>query len=114
MATVQGAMTPDEGRTATCIWTPVTENDTGAPAFMPHYPDKSVQVAGTFGGGTFIIEGSNDGTNYAALHDPQGTAISFTAAGIKMIAENSRFVRPRATAGTSSSVTVSITGVSNT
>lgn len=114
MATVQGAWEQSADRTATVIWTGVTEADTGAAAQMPHFPDKSVQVAGTFGGGTFRIEGSNDGSNYAVLHDPQGNALDITSAGIKMVAENCRYIRPRATAGSSASVTVAITGVSNT
>lgn len=114
MATVNGIWDQAADRSATVVWSTFTENDTGAAALMPHFPDKSVQVAGTFGGGTFLIEGSNDGTNYATLHDPQGNSLSFTAAGIKMVAENSRYIRPRATAGSSASVTIAITGMSNT
>ncbi len=62
--------------------------------------DRSVQVFGTFGaGGTLRIEGSNDGTNWAALTDPQGNALDFTTAKIEAITELVRYLRPRVTGG---------------
>jgi hypothetical protein len=65
----------------------------------PEYANKSVQVVGTFGTATIIIQGSNDGTNWVTLSDPQGTAISKTAAFIEQILENTRFVRPLVSTG---------------
>ena len=75
--------------------------DTGTPAELPDYADRSVQIGGTLGvGGTVVIEGSNDGTTYITLTDPQGNALSFTAIDrIEQVQEITRFIRPRVTAG---------------
>jgi hypothetical protein len=86
----------------------------GEPFQNPGSADRSVQVTGTFGaGGTVVLEGSNDGTNYRTLTDPQGNALSFTSAGLEAIQEITRYVRPRVTAGdgtTSLTVTLCVTG----
>lgn len=77
-----------------------TTNDVGSAVEMGAWPDRSAQVIGTFGaGGTLIIEGSMDGTNYATLTDPQGNALSFTAAKIEAVTELVRYIRPKVTAG---------------
>ena len=77
---------------------------------MTGFADRSVQITGTFGtGGTVLIEGSNDGTNYATLNDPQGVAISKTAAGIFEISQIVKFIRPRVSAGDgTTSITVTL------
>lgn len=81
-------------------WTGLLNTDSGAPIELPNYADRSVQVTGTFGaGGTIVIEGSIDGTNYVTLTDPSSTAISKTAAFIEAVLENVRYIRPRVTAG---------------
>lgn len=75
--------------------------DVGTALNAPALPDKTVSIEGTFTGApTIVIEGSQDAINYDQLHDPQGNAISFTAAGTKLIAENMPYIRPRASAGT--------------
>lgn len=80
--------------------TMTTTNTTTAVIDWAEYADRSVQVAGTFGaGGTLLIEGSNDGTNWATLNNVQGTALSITAAGIKQVAEVTTQVRARVSAG---------------
>jgi len=65
----------------------------------PEFVDRSIQVLGTFGGGTVVIEGSVDGTNYKTLTDPQGNALSVTAAKIEAVSELVSLIRPRTTAG---------------
>jgi hypothetical protein len=81
-------------------WTPLANGDSGEPVEMPGSHVRSVQIVGTFGtGGTIVFEGSNDGVNYVTLTDPQGNAISKTAAGIEQVQEATRFIRPRVTAG---------------
>lgn len=81
-------------------WSGLLNGDDGSPLAMPGSADRSIQFQGTFGaGGTVVFEGSNDGTNYQTLTDPQGNAISKTAAGIEAVEELTRFVRPRVTAG---------------
>ena len=79
----------------------ITELDTDPPWIeMTEWADKSVQLVGTFNGGTVVIEGSNDGVTPITLTDPQGNAISKTSGFIEQILEVTRFVRPRVTAGT--------------
>lgn len=81
-------------------WTDLANGDAGDALRFCQYADKSVQVAGTFGaGGSLRLEGSNDGTNWHALTDPQGNALNFTAAGIEAVTEATFYVRPRVTAG---------------
>ena len=81
-------------------WTGLLNGDDGAPIQYGAFADRSVQFVGTFGaGGTIVLEGSNDGTNYVTLTDPQGNNISKNAASIEMVAEATRFIRPRVTAG---------------
>ena len=83
-------------------WAPMVNGDVGSATsfFLAHYRDRAVQVFGTFGtGGTVTMQGSMDGTNWATLHDPQGNALTFTAAGIKEVAEVCPYVRPSITAG---------------
>ena len=83
-------------------WTPMTNSgsDVGSPYERPGWADRCVQVFGTFGtGGTVVIEGSNDGTNYATLADAQGNALSITTAKIEEITCVTRYIRPRITGG---------------
>lgn len=85
-----------------CIitWPALANGNDGAPVELAQYPDRSIQVAGTFGsGGSCAIEGSIDGTNWATLNDPQGNALTITAAKIEAVAELVRYLRPHVTAG---------------
>jgi hypothetical protein len=85
------------------LWQTMLNGDTGSGVKIGRYPDKTVQVVGTFGvGGTVAIEGSNDGTNWGALHDPQGTAIAIQDLEPILIAESPLYIRPNVTAGTGS------------
>ena len=80
-------------------WT-LANGETGEAVDFPAFADRSVQVTGTFGsGGNAKIEGSNDGTNYAVLTDPQGNALDITAAKIEAVTEVTRSIRPRISAG---------------
>lgn len=84
-----------------------TTDDVGTPFQFAQWADRSVQVTGTFGsGGNLLWEGSNDGTNYFPLSDPQGNALNITEAKIEAITEICAFARPRVTAG---DVTTSLT-----
>ena len=81
-------------------WTGLLNGDTGSAVEIVRGADKSAQIAGTFGtGGTLKIQGSNDGTNYVSLTDPQGNAIEKTAASIEQVSELTRYIRPNVTAG---------------
>lgn len=85
------------------LWTGLLNGDNGSPLEMPGSADRSVQVSGTFGsGGNLRIEGSNDGSNFVVLSDPQGNALDITSASIKMVMEVTRYIRPRVTSGNGS------------
>jgi len=103
MATRSATITPIRafGDDAHIIsWTGLLNGDVGEAVEMPGSIIRSIQFTGTFGvGGTIVLQGSNDGTNYVTLTDPQGNAISKTAAGIESISEITRYIRPSATAG---------------
>lgn len=84
----------------TSTWAAMANGDSGTPVQLDAFADRSLQVTGTFGvGGSCTLEGSNDGVNYFALHNPQGTLIAQTAAGLVQILELTLWVRPRVTAG---------------
>ena len=81
-------------------WSPLANGDTGSPVELPAYADQTVTIEGTFSvGGSCTLKGSNDGTNYYALTDPQGNAITMTSARIEAVTETPRFVKPHVTAG---------------
>ncbi len=82
------------------VWTGLLNGDDGAPVELPGYPDASVEFGGTFStNGTILMEGSNAGSAYATLTDPQGNNISKTAAGVEQIQELMRYLRPRVSNG---------------
>lgn len=86
------------------FWETITSANTqGVGVLFSHFSDKVVQLTGTFTATTMLIEGSNDSTDgvdgtWETLVDPQGNALSFTAAGIEQILENPKWIRPRASA----------------
>ena len=102
------------GNAKLVAWTGLLNGDDGAPADWVDYSDRCFQVTGTFGaGGSVTIQGSNDGTNWAALADPQGNALTFTSQRIEQALELPRYVRPNVTAGdgtTSLTVTLCMKG----
>lgn len=81
-------------------WSPMASGDDGSPAGSTGAGDRTVQVHGTFGvGGTMLIEGTLDMTNWFTLRDPSGVSLSFTSAGLKAVLENVLAIRPRVTGG---------------
>jgi len=109
VAVVNPAIEYTKGRVLV-TWTPLLVNDTGGPVDIADFPDRTFQLVGTFGvGGSVTLEGSNAGVTYAALTDPQGNAITKTAASIETVTEAPRYIRPNATAGDgTTSLTVTI------
>ena len=75
---------------------------------MPGSADRSVQIGGTVGGATVTLKGSNDGSNWEILNDPQGTPISVSNTAIVGISEITRYVKPEVSGGSSPSVTVTM------
>lgn len=81
-------------------WSGLLNGDDGSSVELPDWADRCVQVTGTFGAsGNMRFQGSNDGTNWAPLTDPQGNAINLTAAGLEQVTEITRHIRPLITAG---------------
>ena len=100
MATVSVSTDTAPREYALLRWDSMANGDSGESARSVRAGDRCVQVLGTFGtGGTIIVEGSLDGTNWFQLRDPSGTLISFTAAGGKAVLEAAPYIRPRVTGG---------------
>lgn len=100
MATVSHTQTFLAKGAVLATWAELANGDDGTDFANVLLSRKTVQVVGTFGeGGTVVLQGSNDGTNYVTLTDADGGDISFDAAGMVDIRENPRFVRPDVTAG---------------
>lgn len=75
-------------------------NPTGTWLEMPASSDRSIQVDGTWGSATLVVQGSNDGVSWHTLTDPQGNAISKTADFIEMVTELTRYIRVSTSGGT--------------
>src|SRR5690606_22699135 len=88
----------------------LTASGNGVGAEFARWPDKSVTVTGTFGGGTVTLEGSNDGSNWVALKNHANTPISLTDEGIESVLEHTRYVRPVLTGATSPDLTITVMG----
>lgn len=93
------------------IWTDLNTADNGGPRHT--VLDQNglagcVQVTGTFGSGTFVLQGSNDGTNWVTLKDRGGSNISLTAAGMAEFVTASAYIRPFTSGGTADNLTVTV------
>jgi len=108
---VSASYNPNGQRNAVLYtWTGLLNGDQGSAVEAADWADRTVQMSGTFGvGGSVTLEVSNDGTTWTALTDPQGNAVTKTAAGLEVFEEAPRFIRQNVTAGdgtTSLAVTV--------
>ena len=103
--TINRDLTQD-GSVMRVTWSAMATGDTGAPFAFSNFADRSIQVLGTFGGATCTIEGSNDGTNYAALSNSGGTSIALTSASIQQVLQLSQLIRPNVSGGAGASITV--------
>ena len=89
-----------DGNTVVVLWETILDGDTGLSFLAFHMNDLSIAVNGTFGaGGSINMEGSNDGTNWHILTDPQGNAITKTAAFMEQITEACKLYRVNCTGG---------------
>lgn len=109
MATRPNAIKPAYPNHQLVTWETLSETDAdGAGALLLGNGDRTVQVLGTFGGGTITIEGSLDGTNWQPLQDLEGAALTFTAVGLKGILESPPWIRPVIAGATGADVDVLI------
>lgn len=101
MSTIQYDKAPSGNtRTMVATWAGMANGDDGEAIKFSQYADKSVQVIGIFGaGGSLVVEGSNNGTDWAPLSDPQGNDLYFSTAKIEMVTEATLYVRPRVAGG---------------
>lgn len=77
------------------LWEALTAaNLDGSRIRCPQYTDKTVQILGTFDGATCTMQGSNDGSTWFSLTDPQGNAIAKAAAAGEAIIESPLWIRP--------------------
>jgi len=91
-------------------WAGLANGDTGQPFILSQYADRSAQIEGTFGaGGTVVVQGTNDLTNWRTLNDPFDNPISITLAKIEAISELVGQIRPNVTGGDeTTSITVTM------
>src|SRR3990167_7554691 len=110
--------------TIKCTWSGLDGDDSGQAMDLSGYPDKTVQVFGTFGSATVTLYGSNDpavltdraaGTLFGAktaewvvAQDSLGNNIAKTVAGGDVILEDYQYWSPVVTGGTDSVLTVII------
>jgi hypothetical protein len=101
---------PDDD-TILAVWSGVTESDTCevATGFSQH-SDKTVQVIGDLGGGSFAFKGtaldSVDAANFATLNDNFGSPLTFSAAAIRGAHEHTPSILPVRTGGSSMNCTL--------
>lgn len=95
-----------DGSVRIVTWSAGATGDSGSAVESAAWADRCVHVTGTFGGATVAIQGSNDGSDWQTLNNAQGTAATFTAAGLKQIVEVPRFMRPTVTGGAASAIKV--------
>ena len=76
------------------------------------FADKTVQiVAAAYGSATIVIQGSNDGTNWFTLTNPNNDDLSFTIGNqLEAILENPLYIRPSTSGGTGTDITVTLAG----
>ena len=111
-ATVKGVPTSDLlGECRHIAWT-LAAGESGEWQAFTEFADRSVQVAGTFGGATVTVQGSNDlttPTNASTLTDPGGTSIVKTSISLVHILEMPLWIRPSVTGGDgSTAITINL------
>ena len=94
--------------TALALTQTATSSNTGLAVEICNRADRSVQFDGTFDGATVVLQGSNDGTNWYSLTDPQGNAISKTAGGLEQVEELTYYVRPYVSTSTNGNTSITI------
>lgn len=81
-------------------WVDMQQGGDGAPIVTPDWADKTVEVFGTFGIATISIQGRNDPTApWTVLTDPFGVALTFSAAGVRVILQGTIYIRPLVNSG---------------
>jgi len=111
MATIAYVATELNSRLAALVvWPAMGNADTGTPFETKWHRDFCLTVIATaYGAATIALEGSNDGTNYVTMADPQGNALSFTTGNkIEQLLEVPRYIRPVTSGGTGTNIAVQL------
>lgn len=98
----------EEQRTLVVRWSDLANGDDGVAVPFGYSPERTIQVFGSFGGGTLHLEGSLEPTNpsnWKVLTDPLGNPISLTSDSIETVMENTMWIRPRLAGGAAGNVT---------
>ena len=92
------------------LWEGLVEGDTCLPLNInERQVEVGVDVYGTFGGSTIAITGSLDQTQFSAINDSWGNAMSFTSvSGIIPIGPKINGVKPTIAAGSGADVDILI------
>lgn len=84
-----------EKKMESILWEAMACGDVGNAYQIPYWASSmTVQVTGTFNSETLTLQGSNDGTNWFPLTDPQGNNIALTSDKLEVIEEYPRYIRP--------------------
>lgn len=108
MATITPVRSSPAWNIEKLFWETLTSADTATALQIHGIVSGSMQVTGTFGGGVAVLQGTNDGTNYADLLDVNGNAVSFSVAGIVDFRTSALSIRPATSGGTADDVDVTI------
>ena len=81
------------------LWPAMGAADSGLAQSPGQLSDKTIQFSGTWNGATAILQGSNDGSVWFGLNQPDGTPISTTVDALFQVLENTKHVRPVTSGG---------------
>ena len=103
MAVKQGVRDRRSDSSVVYTWSALAGGDTGSPALVTDEGPIDVQVIGTIGTSVMGLDGSMDGTNWAAI---TLSPTPWVAATISRASQRALFIRPNIGAGTGSALTV--------
>jgi len=112
MAVISHVHTTDTERgsdvTDIVTWETLTETDTCETWDVTgsKLRNASVQLTGTWGSATVVLQQSNDGTTWFTADDFEGTAVSATANAFFQLSLSARYLRPSTSGGTGSDVDI--------
>ncbi len=97
------------GQAMLYTWTLTAADASGVSITAHEFGDRTVQFSGNFDGASASLEGSNDGSTWAVLTDPQGNALTKSSGGLETVMETPRYTRATASGGNGAqSITISI------
>lgn len=91
-----------DGEAMLYTWTLTAADTEGLFVAPTEYGDRTVQFAGSFDGASASLLGSNDGSNWVALTDPQGNALTKSAGALETVMETPRYTKVTSSGGNGS------------